>query len=108
MRMWTCILIIIAIEAVSLLQVGNGAANLAHLGGLFYGYLVVRAGPRLTGRLERFHAAATPEGSRVSAEARKSSDERRLDELLDKIHERGMGSLTWRERRFLKRMSGRR
>jgi len=108
MRMWTFVLIVIAIEALSLLQTRGHVANLAHLGGLLYGYLVVRALPPLSRRFERLRPAARLERSWVSAEARKLSDERRLDALLDKIHAEGVGSLSWRERRFLKKMSGRR
>jgi hypothetical protein len=38
-------------------------------------------------------------------EAHKAADERRLDELLEKVHRQGIRSLAWRERRFLKKMS---
>ncbi len=102
MRVWTFVLIVIGIEAVSLLQAGdNGVANLAHLAGLLYGYLVVRAGPRLRSSIARF-----PVG-KLSAlrEAHRAADERRLDELLEKVHRQGIHSLAWRERRFLKKMS---
>ena len=57
MRVWTFVLIVIGIEVVSLLQAGdNGVANLAHLAGLLYGYLVVRAAPRLRFSIARFPA----------------------------------------------------
>jgi len=102
MRVWTFVLIVIGIEVVSLLQAGdNGVANLAHLAGLLYGYLVVRAAPRL-----RFSIAGFP-ARKLSAvrEAHKAADEHRLDELLEKVHRQGIHSLAWRERRFLKKMS---
>ena len=105
MRVWTFVLIVIGIEAVSLLQTGdNGVANLAHLAGLLYGYLIVRVAPRLSSSITRFPA------EKLSAlrEARKAADERRLDELLEKVHRQGIHSLAWRERRFLKKMSRRR
>ena len=35
------------------------------------------------------------------------ADLKRLDELLVQIHERGMTSLKWQERRFLRKMSER-
>ena len=105
MRVWTVVLIIIGIEVVMLLQTGdNGAANLAHLAGLLYGFLIVRVAPRLSFSVARFPA------EKLSAvrEARKAADERRLDELLEKVHRQGVQSLAWRERRFLKKMSRRR
>ena len=104
MRVWTFVLIIIGIEAISLLQTAdNGVANMAHLAGLLYGYLIVRVAPRLGFSITRFPA------EKLSAlrEARKAADERRLDELLEKVHRQGIQSLAWRERRFLKKMSRR-
>jgi membrane associated rhomboid family serine protease len=48
MRVRTFVLIVIGIEVVSLLQTSdNGVANLAHLAGLLYGYLIIRLGPRV-------------------------------------------------------------
>jgi membrane associated rhomboid family serine protease len=105
MRVWTFVLIVIGIEAVSLVQTAdNGVANLAHLAGLLYGYLVVRVAPRLSFLITGFPA------KKLSAlqEARKAADERRLDGLLEKVHRQGVYSLAWRERRFLKKMSRRR
>ena len=102
MRVWTFVLIVIGIEMLSLLQAANnGVANLAHLGGLLYGYLVVRVFPRLSPLVARFPVR------KLSAirESRRAASERRLDELLEKVHSRGIQSLTWRERRFLKKMS---
>jgi hypothetical protein len=42
------------------------------------------------------------------AVASREDDERRLDALLERIHREGIGSLSARERDFLKRMSARR
>lgn len=39
--------------------------------------------------------------------ARESADTKRLDQLLEQIHERGLKSLTWQERRFLRKISER-
>jgi hypothetical protein len=99
MRVWTLVLITIAVEIVSVIAPWDTIANLAHLGGLLYGYLIVRATPRIARRIERLS---------VVREAARASDDRRLDELLEKVHRQGIHSLAWRERRFLKRMSGRR
>jgi len=105
MRVWTFVLIVIGIEAVSLLQTAdNSVANLAHLAGLLYGYLIVRVAPLLSASITRFPV------KKLSAvrEARKAADERRLDEVLEKAHRQGIHSLAWRERRFLTKMSRRR
>jgi membrane associated rhomboid family serine protease len=105
MRVWTFVLIVIGIETLSLLQAAdNGVANLAHLAGLLYGYLVVRVFPRVRAGIARF-----PAGKLSAARAaRKAENERRLDELLDKVHRHGIQSLAWRERRFLKKISRKR
>jgi hypothetical protein len=44
----------------------------------------------------------------ASRERSAAEDAQKLDALLKQIHERGIGSLTKREREFLKRMSSRR
>jgi membrane associated rhomboid family serine protease len=104
-RVWTFVLIVIGIEVVSLLQTGdNGVANLAHLAGLLYGYLIVRVAPRLSFLTMRLPA---DKFSALRAASR-DSDERRLDELLDRVHRQGIHSLSWRERHFLKKTSRRR
>jgi len=105
MRIRSFVLIVIGIEVVSLLQISdNGVANLAHLAGLLYGYLIVRVAPRLNVLTTRF----TAEKPSARREERAAAADRRLDELLEKVHRQGIQSLTWRERRFLKKMSRRR
>ena len=96
MRIRTFIMLLIGIETLSFLQANSRSANMAHLGGLLFGYLTVRFAP-LLGRL----AGRFASGRRESA----VDDERRLDEILNKIRLEGMGSLSWSERRFLKRIS---
>jgi len=98
MRIRTFVIITIVVEVVSFLQVENGVANMAHLGGLLYGYLVVRQGWRLAPVLRWLQSPHREDPL---------SDRRRMDELLDKVSREGFGSLTWRERRFLKKMSRR-
>jgi len=100
MRIRTFVIFTICIEVYSLLNMESGIANMAHLGGLLFGYLVVRAGPRLN------HAVTAC--FRKSAEAIAAEDDRRLDEILDKVHKKGIGALSWAERRFLKRMGRKR
>jgi len=98
MRIRTFVTILIVIEALSFLQMSNNVANMAHLGGLLYGFLVVRFRLGLEGLLRGMRRR---EGE-VSME-----DERRLDEILDKVHRYGIASLSRGERRFLQKMSRR-
>jgi len=99
MRIRTFVLITIGIEILSLLEVQNGIANMAHLGGLLYGFLVIRGGPALTRVREKYQRLHRQDSA---------ADQRRLDELLDKVHRKGINSLSWRERRFLRKFSARR
>lgn len=103
-RIWTFVLITIGIETLHLLSMarrseGGGVAHMAHLGGLLFGFLVVKAGPYL---------AYLFRSSRRAHYVEIDDSERRLDEILDKVHHAGIHSLSWRERRFLKKMSRRR
>lgn len=100
-RIWTFVLITIGIETLELLSISrrSGVAHMAHLGGLLFGFLVVRAGPRLARSLRN---------SRRHRFEDEAAQERRLDEILDKVHHAGIHSLSWGERRFLKRMSRKR
>lgn len=87
----------------------GGVARFAHLGGMLIGYLYLRR--------ERRGYGGTPWWSDLSfrisqgrirqrakqREAREKEED--IDAILDKIARRGMGSLTWRERRILQRKS---
>lgn len=101
MRMRTFIIIITVIQIVMLADISQGSggvAIMAHLGGLLYGFLIVRGIPLLR------RLPGTFTGIRLSDP---EADQRRLDQLLEKIHGEGIQSLSWREKRFLKRMSER-
>lgn len=95
---------------------GSGVAHSAHIGGAAWGYVVHRFRWRwfhdlvpfvhqqgfwagLRQRWQRARAARTAR----SAE----QDQQRLDELLDKVHRQGIGSLSDAERRFLTKASDR-
>jgi len=82
---------------------GDGVAHFAHLGGMFFGWLFLQA-----------PAAVTPRGPGALAALRdrlgvftRARDDRRMDALLQKVNERGIGSLTAGEKNFLHRMSRR-
>ena len=104
MPIWAFVLIIVVIETLTatrmvMLEVNNGVATMAHLGGLLFGFLYVHGAPmweRVAIRITRLRPRRT------------ETDERRLDNILDKVHRKGMHSLSWGERRFLRGMSKRR
>lgn len=83
---------------------GSGTvAHFVHLGGAAYGFLAVRSG-----LIRRDPIEALERRRAVREVERAAEDEVRMDQLLDKIHREGMGSLTKAEREFLKRTSARR
>lgn len=98
---------LVALDVFAMLSQMQGAGHgptaiYIHLAGALYGFLAVRrrwiwADPLAS--LERRRAVAAAE-RRLSAEAR-------MDELLAKINREGLGSLSARERDFLKRESER-
>ncbi len=99
MRIRTFVMLTVVIETFSLLNVQGRTANMAHLGGLLYGYALIRWAPRFLWWA----------GGRLAARAENitQADDQRLDAILDKIQRQGMQSLSGSERRFLKRMSNR-
>ncbi len=96
-----------AIELLFGMSGGTRIAHFAHLGGMLFGWLFLNAGSARPapaarggpGPLERLRARLA-----VLTRAR---DNRRMDALLQKVNERGIGSLTEGEKRFLHRMSRR-
>jgi membrane associated rhomboid family serine protease len=95
-----------AVELLFGMAGGDRVAHFAHLGGMLFGWLFLRApsaprpsvagGPGLLGTLRDRLAVFTRE-----------RDDRRMDALLKKVNDRGIGSLTDREKQFLHRMSRR-
>ena len=80
----------------------NRVASFAHLGGLATGFLLVRYGARFMGFFAGLEARRREGRLRSDLETR-----HRVDHLLAKVHREGMGSLTLREKMFLKRASKR-
>ena len=104
------------------LQVHDGVAHLAHLGGFGAAFLYLRAGALLRGVRRRtraapgtpvlVHPAAVQTSRRAEpfAARQRGADAEALDEVdrvLDKISAGGLSSLTPEERRFLDEMSKR-
>lgn len=86
-----------------LMQHEGGVASIVHLTGAALGFAALKFGWIWADPIAR-HAERK---ARKQAEQRQG-DEERLDRLLQQIHDRGMTSLSERDREFLKRMSGRR
>jgi membrane associated rhomboid family serine protease len=100
-------LIVVILVAIDLLYsigtYGDGVAHTAHLGGALFGLLYWRFCPRVAAFFDRME-----DRHREHDAQRLAADERRMDELLDKISREGFDSLKPAEREFLKRQSQRR
>ena len=103
MMLKTLALIWVGINVFGMLMGGGNTAYLVHLLGAALGFAAVKLGWIWVDPAERVQASREAARERDAEE-----DAKRLDELLQQIHERGIGSLTKREKDFLKRMSSRR
>ena len=104
MRIRTLVLLFVGIGIFSeVTSARAGVAHMAHLGGALYGYLFVKLGPAFQSLLESSHQ---------HRERREHADRRRdaetLDRILDKVHQKGMHTLSRREKKFLMRESKKR
>jgi membrane associated rhomboid family serine protease len=79
----------------------TGVAHFAHLGGMAFGYLYLKMP---AGGYKGGSAVWKNLRDRVQS-ARNDYDDRRMDELLRKVNEQGIQSLTEEEKQFLHRMS---
>ncbi|MEK7298115.1 MAG: rhomboid family intramembrane serine protease, partial [Planctomycetota bacterium] len=78
----------------------GSVAHFAHLGGLVYGFLFVRYSYRVTEYFKKWQI------SHYEKEIVKEREIRaRVDEILEKVNQKGMRNLTRRERNFLKNAS---
>jgi len=107
LRLKTLALILVGVDVVRLVFALKGSSGnvafIVHLAGAALGFLAVRQ------RWVWIDPLAELESRREArAVASREDDERRLDALLERIHKEGIGSLSAREREFLKRMSARR
>jgi membrane associated rhomboid family serine protease len=104
----TFALIFVGIEVFSLLLTlkgapSDGVSHVTHLGGIVYGFVAVRTGLIRWDPVRAFSERRVTRAVQSAAE-----DERRMDQLLEKIHREGMAALSRGEREFLKRVSSRR
>jgi len=95
-----------AVELLFGMAGGDRVAHFAHLGGMFFGWLFLRtpSGPPSRGAGSPGALAALRDRLAVFTRAR---DDRRMDALLQKVNDRGIASLSDREKQFLHRMSRR-
>ena len=80
-------------------------AHFAHLGGLAFGYLFVKTRARWERFFAAFESPSRPVETDESEEEVTLDDEVEMDRLLEKIKNEGLHKLTWREKRFLDRLS---
>lgn len=102
LRLRTLALILVGLDVFRMLSGGAGVAWAVHLTGAAYGFLAVRRGFVWSDPFE----ALAKRRRRVQVEQRQD-DAARLDELLARIHDKGLGALSEREKAFLKRVSKR-
>jgi membrane associated rhomboid family serine protease len=102
-RLWLVATVYVGLDLFGLVRGSGGAAHVVHLGGAALGFVLAKSGA-----LWWDPWAAMAARSEARRQASVAEDEARLDQLLDRIHKQGIGSLSERERDFLKRMSGRR
>lgn len=106
LKLRTVALIYVGLDAFTLIEeihgAGSGVAVIVHLTGAAFGFIAVKA--RWIW-LDPISAWEARRAQKVVEDL--EQDDARLDRLLQQIHDRGIGSLSAREREFLKRMSSR-
>jgi hypothetical protein len=106
MKLRTLALIMVGLQVFTLVKEMKGASSgiavLVHLAGAGFGLAAVKLGWIWYDPFAALHARR----ERRQVEDLRD-DTARLDQLLQQIHERGIGSLSKSEREFLKRMSSR-
>lgn len=85
---------------------GDRIAHVAHLGGMLVGWLFLRANGGARPRAVDGSGLAAALRQRLAAFTR-ARDDRRMDQLLQKVNDQGIGALTATEKKFLHRMSQR-
>jgi membrane associated rhomboid family serine protease len=103
LRLRTLALILVGIDVFRMLSGGSSVAWLVHLTGAAYGFLAVRRRWIWSDPIGALQRRQTARSAR-----READDRQRVDELLARINAEGLGSLSAREKAFLKRVSRRR
>ena len=101
-------IVLIGISVLTLLQSGaNAGGEAAHLGGAIAGWWIAQR-PHLLDDFFDFLGRANPKGRapgalrRAGSSSRRAPDTAEIDRILDKVRERGLASLTERERDTLR------
>ena len=81
-------------------------SDVAHLGGLAFGAAFVFFGRRFGGIVER-QRHGWVQRRRQQEVRREQSEQETIDRILQKVHEKGMNSLSWSEKRALKQATER-
>jgi hypothetical protein len=81
-------------------------SNAAHLGGMAFGAAYVFAERRFGGLVERQRSGWAQRRKRQAVQNEQTEQET-IDRILAKVHDKGMNSLSWSERRALKRATER-
>ena len=81
-------------------------SDAAHLGGMAFGAAFVYLGRHFRPLLERQRHGWSQRANRRVAQAERDEQET-IDRILQKVHEKGMNSLSWNEKRALKRATER-
>jgi len=91
-----------AYEAITTGVTGN-VANAAHVGGMVLGFVWMQWGTRIAAAMRR----RAPRPRAGPFEGTRERNQAELDRILKKVHERGVESLTLREKMFLQDMGNR-
>jgi hypothetical protein len=94
----------VAVYILNLLASEHAGGDAAHLAGLAFGILWPLYGRHLTGRFHKMKVARQA-GAWQKKIDRRAQDAARVDEILKKVHEHGIHSLTAREKKFLEQAS---
>jgi membrane associated rhomboid family serine protease len=82
-------------------EISTSTAHAAHLGGLAFGYFYVRLNWRLEPVMDMIYKPKSKSERVRSAGQKEGRQEKRIDEVLEKINREGIGSLTEKERKIL-------
>jgi membrane associated rhomboid family serine protease len=94
---------LVGISVYTLLAQGNNSGGeAAHLGGAIAGWWVAQRPHLLDGFFDLFGRAGTKVGGKTRAAPRTAPSEAEIDRILDKVREKGLGSLSERERTTLR------
>jgi membrane associated rhomboid family serine protease len=103
LKLWILAAFLVFLDLFGLVRGAGGTDSVVHLSGAALGFALAKFGWLWFDPVEAWR-----ERSQAQRATEVQDDERKLDELLERIHREGIGSLSSRERAFLKRMSSRR